>query len=52
MTIHYIERILKEKMDENFHILSNLKVTHEEKTSLLIPKEKMVGLKGTTFLHE
>ena len=38
-------------MDEIFHILSKLKVAHEEKISLLVPT-KMVGLKGTTFLHE
>lgn len=38
-TIHYIEGIFKEEMDDKSLILSNLKVTH---------KEKITDFKGTS----
>lgn len=35
-TIHYIVDTFKGEMDDTFPILSKLKITHEEKLSLLI----------------
>lgn len=51
MIIHYIEGILKEELDVNFLILSKLKVTLEEKLSLLV-LPFLEGLVKISFYHE